>query len=59
MAHVLEVGTVAVLVGEWVDTMVALQADEWETFWAARMVQWWAVSEVDESELRQAASWES
>jgi hypothetical protein len=47
----MEVVTVAALVGEWVDGMAALPADEWETFWAAESVQWWAVSEVDESEL--------
>ena len=46
MADAMEVVTVAVLVGEWVDTMVALQADELETFWAAESVQWWVVPEV-------------
>ena len=51
MADAMEVVSVAVLVGEWVDTMVVLEADEWETFSAAESVQWWAVSEVDESEL--------
>ena len=39
MADAMEVVTVAVLVGEWVDTMVALPADELETFWAVRMVR--------------------
>ena len=51
MVDAMEVVTVAVLVGEWVHGMVALPADEWETFWAAESVQWWAVPEVDESEL--------
>ena len=38
MADTLEVVKVGDLVAEWVDVMVGYQADEWETFWAARMV---------------------
>jgi hypothetical protein len=39
MVDAMEVVTVAVLVGEWVDTTVALQADEREFFWAVGKVQ--------------------